>query len=390
MDNLQIGYNAIQKVRTSIISYCKFLSANDTGLTGGHQSGIYISKNSYRILFDTSGECGENKDKLVKIIWQDDFVTGSRFIYYGKGTRNEYRITRFNRGFPFLKPEHTGDLFILCKNTNEDYSAYILSTEEEINLFLDSFGLNPTDTDKLIEKERISLEVAEQNSMNEFIENLKVDFPSTNDMSIEARRIYNTIYNDRDLIIKNPDRIIIKWTDMEYRLFRYLEYRRYDQIITTGFDSVDKFIEIANSVLNRRKSRAGKSLENHLANIFDNNNIAYSAQPKTEGNKKPDFIFPSIEDYHNVFFLKEGLTFLGAKTTCKDRWRQILNEADRIPIKHLFTLQQGISPQQLDEMKSENVILVVPKSYLSTYPPENRKDIWTLKKFITYVKEIEK
>ena len=226
--------------------------------------------------------------------------------------------------------------------------------------------------------------------MNEFIENLKVDFPSTNDMSIEARRIYNTIYNDRDLIIKNPDRIIIKWTDMEYRLFRYLEYRRYDQIITTGFDSVDKFIEIANSVLNRRKSRAGKSLENHLANIFDNNNFAYSAQPKTEGNKKPDFIFPSIEDYHNVFFLKEGLTFLGAKTTCKDRWRQILNEADRIPIKHLFTLQQGISPQQLDEMKSENVILVVPKSYLSTYPPENRKDIWTLKKFITYVKEIEK
>ena len=24
--------------------FCKFLSANDTGLTGGHQAGIYISK----------------------------------------------------------------------------------------------------------------------------------------------------------------------------------------------------------------------------------------------------------------------------------------------------------------------------------------------------------
>ena len=26
--------------------FCKFLSANDTGETGGHQSGIYIPKNS--------------------------------------------------------------------------------------------------------------------------------------------------------------------------------------------------------------------------------------------------------------------------------------------------------------------------------------------------------
>ena len=32
--------------------FCKFLSANDTGLTGGHQAGIYISKPSIPILFD--------------------------------------------------------------------------------------------------------------------------------------------------------------------------------------------------------------------------------------------------------------------------------------------------------------------------------------------------
>ena len=31
---------------------------------------------------------------------------------------------------------------------------------------------------------------------------------------------------------------------------------------------------------------------------------------------------------------------LAVKTTCKDRWRQILNEADKIHQVHLFTLRE--------------------------------------------------
>lgn len=40
---------AILSVINSQQAYCKFLSANDTGLTGGHQAGIYISKPSIPI-----------------------------------------------------------------------------------------------------------------------------------------------------------------------------------------------------------------------------------------------------------------------------------------------------------------------------------------------------
>ena len=389
MDDLQICHLAIQKVQSCPLSYCKFLTANDTGLTGGHQSGIYVSKVAIKILFESPGIRGENNDKYVKICWQDDFTTDSRFIYYGKGTRNEYRITRFNRSFPFLTQEHTGDLFVLCKNTYEDYSAYILSTDEEINTFLDAFGMNPTDTDKIIQKENYSLDLLEKSEMNKFIDSLVVDFPSTNIMSNKAQEIYDIVYDRQDYIIRDPDKIIVDWTRIEYRLFRYLEQVRYNSIITTGFDSVDEFIEVANIVLNRRKSRAGKSLENHLSSIFDIHNIIYASQQKTEGNKKPDFIFPTIKDYHDLDFSMKNLVFLGAKTTCKDRWRQILNEANRIPVKHLFTLQQGISPQQLDEMKSENIILVVPRQYINTYPREHRDEIWSLKKFVDYILEIE-
>ena len=93
------GYaiQAIQAVLSGQRAYCKFLAANDTGLTGGHQAGIYISKPSIPILFDEPGIKGTNKEKWVKVKWQDGIETDTRFIYYGKGTRNEYRITNFGR-----------------------------------------------------------------------------------------------------------------------------------------------------------------------------------------------------------------------------------------------------------------------------------------------------
>ena len=93
MENTAI--QAVQSVLSAQKSFCKFLSANDTGLTGGHQAGIYISKPAVPILFDKPGIKGENKEKWVNIFWFDGTKTNSRFIYYGQGTRNEYRVTNW-------------------------------------------------------------------------------------------------------------------------------------------------------------------------------------------------------------------------------------------------------------------------------------------------------
>ena len=135
---------AIQAVLNGEIGFCKFLSANDTGKTGGHQAGIYIPKSSVKILFSEPGQKGENKDKWVKVKWQDDFVTDTRFIYYGKGTRNEYRITNFGRDFPFLSIEYTGALFVFVKTDEENYLGYMLNSDDDIEVFLSAFGLSPT------------------------------------------------------------------------------------------------------------------------------------------------------------------------------------------------------------------------------------------------------
>lgn len=73
---------------------------------------------------------------------------------------------------------------------------------------------------------------------------------------------------------------------------------------------------------------------------------------------------------------------LAVKTTCKDRWRQILNEADKIKQMHLFTLQEGVSLAQYREMQEAGVKLVVPSSLHKKYPEAVRKELISLGSFI--------
>lgn len=380
---------AIEKTMAGQRTYCKLLSPNDSGETGGHQSGFLISKSAKDMLFSEVDLQNHIAKKDIRIKWQDDFYTDACFTWYE--SKNELRITRFTRGFPFKGPDYTGALFILIKNTDEDYAGFIFNTEDEIDEFLNAFGLTPAETNRPIELSRTNASLREQQAINEFINSLSVEFPSSEVMSSAARMICYVAFLNKSVTVTNPDKALLDWTDEEYKLFKALEHARYGDSVARGFSSVDEFVSMANQVLNRRKSRAGKSLEHHLAAVFDENNISYTAQAITEGNKRPDFIFPSEVAYHDFNFPVQKLTSLAAKTTCKDRWRQILNEADRLRDgkKYLCTLQQGISAMQLEEMAAEGVILVVPKPYITTYPREKQSDIWSLSKFVSYVKELE-
>lgn len=371
--------------------FCKFLSANDTGETGGHQDGIYIPKNAVSLIFDEPGMKGQNKEENNEIVWQNDFKTTACFKYYGQGTRNEYRITHFGRGFPFLQPEYTGALVVILKLKDTSYKAYVLNLEDDINAFLDYFGLSSTETNRLVEQKTVSLSGKEEAAIAAFIRTLAVGFPTSEEMSRTAQSIQTQVYNHSEYIQTNPDKKLLEWTAVEYNLFRAVEHARYGETIAKGFKDVDAFIKMANQVLNRRKSRAGKSLEHHLATLFSGNNLKFTAQAVTEGNKRPDFIFPSERAYHDMSFPSDKLISLAAKTTCKDRWRQVLNEADRLRTKQKFlcTLQQGISSPQLKEMKAENVVLVVPADYIAKFPQQYQSEIWSVKKFIGYVKECE-
>jgi len=391
MENLSIFNKVVENVQNSELSFCKYITANDTGATGGHQSGFHIHKNSWNLFFDEQGIKGINKDKFITIKWQDEFETDSRFIYYGVGTRNEYRLTRFGRGFPFLNDNNIGDLLIICKKSNEYYEAFVLSHDEDIENFLNNFNISSSDINGIIPKQHVlSSEDKILKCFWEYIKTLKVDFPTTSELALNARNCYiNTYGITKKTIQNNPDKEILNWLNTEFNLFKVIENERYDSILKTHFSSVEDLITIANTILNRRKSRAGKSLEHHLSEIFNHFDIRYSTQSVTEDNKKPDFLFPDLDSYHNPHFDNNKLITLASKTTCKDRWRQILNEADKVKTKHLFTLQQGISKNQLQEMYKYNVCLVVPKPYLTSFPEEYRDKILSLEGFVNHVKETQ-
>lgn len=384
----ELAISAIRSVQESKAAWCRFITGNDTGATGSHQAGFYIPKCASELLFDEPGRKGENKEKTVQILWQDDFTTQSCMKYYGQGSRNEYRITRFGRSFPFLQDDNVGDLLIIAKNDEENYKAYVLSSDDDIDDFFSAFNLAPNETNQLIDINGIAKpdeKIAQL--LNDFV-NQFCSFPETIQMANGARDCFNKAYNVTDKhLVDNPDNILMSWIETEYSLFRRMEEKVYGDILSKPFANIESFIQKANEVLNRRKSRAGKSLEHHLANIFRHNNVVFEEQAITEDNKKPDFLFPNAECYHNLLFPTENLVVLGAKTTCKDRWRQVLTEADRIEKKFLFTLQQGISKNQLKEMCDSQLTLVVPRKHISSFPQDYQSDVLDLSRFILMVKE---
>lgn len=385
---------AADLVRKNGGAYCKFLSANDSGENGSHQAGILVSNRAMSLFVSEEEKTASDiVKKTVRIRWPDGLVTDSRYTYYH--SKGEGRITGFGRGFKFRNPEMTGSLFIITCNDDGTYETFFLNNGDDIEEFLSDLSISATQDEllRLLDLNQLSVTGDEKirKTIDQFISGLDTDFPSTKEMARAARMIENEVRNHIQDIVRNPDRKILSWTDVEYELFRALEQDRYQNFLNNGFKDIDEFVEVAKAVLNRRKSRAGKSLEHHLAEIFSENQLYFEEQVVTEGNKKPDFIFPSGKAYHDGEFPAEGLISLASKTTCKDRWRQVINEADRLKgrTKYLFTLQQGISENQMKEMEAEQVVLVVPKDYIDTYPKAVRKSILTLEQFIRLVKSVE-
>lgn len=383
--------SAINIAQQAQAVYTKFISANDVGKTThgesrSHQAGFYISKTFLSSVFETEIIKGQDYELYVTIRWQNNFETDSRFKYYG--SKNECHLTRLGKEFPFRFDENIGDLLVLCKINREHYNAFVLNTDNDIEDFFAALNISPGDANGLVSRQDdLTTEERLLACFFKFIKSENIDFPPTEILASQARLCYKSAYglSDND-VLANPDKVLQKWIHAEYGLFKALENDRYSEIIKKHFISVEQLVETANMILNRRKSRAGKSLEHHLAEVFNIFGLKYSSQVVTEGNKKPDFLFPGGNAYHDYSYPEERLIFLASKTTCKDRWRQILNEADRIKTKHLFTLQQGISGNQIEEMMNYGVQLVVPKENLATFPAPFRDRIMTLNQFVHVAK----
>jgi hypothetical protein len=215
-------------------------------------------------------------------------------------------------------------------------------------------------------------------------------FPTTAAFSSYSRK---SIANSVDPFA-SPDQTVLDWMEHEEKLFRIYERHLVQRQLRYGFgergDDVDEFISFSLSVQNRRKSRVGHAFEGHLDEVFRLHGLRFQQGRgkgfTTENNSKPDFIFPGFAEYRDNGFPVNKLFMLGAKTTCKDRWRQVLSEAHRIPEKHLITMEAAISESQTSEMQSHGLQLVVPEPIQTTYSDSQREWLVGLGDFISRVK----
>ena len=356
---------------------------------------------------------GEEKNKFpATFIYlndiEDSVIEKEVFLTWYDARENHKTRTEYRLYFPsnlVTERFEVGDLIILGRRSDNSVMLICAKQGSTIeNQLIWLFGLSvfggsfeikevlKNDTQlnfaskKIIEDLGIDIKETADNLLEEMLNRFKGVFPETKIFSDYARNTYGEV----DLSV-DPDKILLAWIEHEEKLFRTLENHIVSNRLRQGFgknnDNVDEFVSFSLSVQNRRKSRMGHALENHIEFIFNEFKIPHSKGRITENKKKPDFIFPDIKNYNDPKFPTKKLIMLASKSTCKDRWRQVLSEADRIKSKHLLTLEPGITIDQTNEMRTSKLQLVIPKEIHVTYSAVQQKWLMDFKGFIDFVRK---
>lgn len=317
-------------------------------------------------------------------------------------TRTEYRL--YYNDNVAIKLAEPGDLMVIA--ISEAREVLILfarrgSTSESQIRWL--FGVGETDGEGFVTSpidgesrissvaakilESVGIEIglpsAADRYLDDLVERFGDAFPKGADFSAYSASTLGELDWRGD-----PDGSLVACYEREELLFRVFERHLLERDLaryTTPSLDVDGVLRTTMSAFQRRKSRAGTAFENQLSMLFDGRGIRYSAQAYTEGKSKPDFIFPSIEDYRDPEFPTARLTMLGAKTTIKERWRQVLDEADRIEEKHLITLEPAVSEDYTRAMEGDGLKLVVPRSLFKTYTSKQQEWLMDVEGFCKLV-----
>jgi hypothetical protein len=389
----------------------KILSAVDANPAHSHQHEIGTTTEMRRFLGS------EKRTFVTRYLW----LGGEQesFSAMGSATLYDTREKQLNRspewrlyydGNAVTDAMDTGETLFLAKRPDDTLLFIVSPSDSSIRnqlLWLFGFTVQPTlrfsakeisdegaELDfvarRILDEIGVEFEDPNANSLDTIIERFGTSFPSTAEFSALARLTLPDM-DARD----DPDTALMAWLNHEEAMFRRLEHRVMSERLTQGFAKgnevdVDGFIGFSLTVQNRRKSRMGLAFENHLEAVFMQHDLQFERQALTEHKNKADFLFPSSAAYHDSSWPRENLIMLAAKTTCKDRWRQVLAEADEIPRKHLITLEPAISYAQTAQMKAADIQLVVPRPLQDSYRLDQRSWTWTLAEFLTYVQEQER
>lgn len=317
-------------------------------------------------------------------------------------TRSEWRL--YYPATPVSEAAEAGDLIVLGRRSDDSLLVVIAPAgSTAANQVLWLFGLGDewrtgatvrseleSDRDRLDFASRAILESLGieddvdsegETFLDQMLTQFGDRFPPTKTFSAFARDTLPDVDP-----VADPDAALITWLAREEELFRAFEKHLVAERLEQGFArDVDGFIAYSLSVQNRRKSRAGHALENHFEVVLSRHRIVHERNGLTERQSRPDFLFPNSRYYHDLTVDPGFLTVLGAKSTCKDRWRQVLAEANRAMEKYLLTLEPRISVNQTDEMAAQRLHLVLPSALHTTFLPVQQLTLLTVRDFLQLV-----
>jgi EcoRII C terminal len=356
-------------------------------------------------------------DRIARFIWlgednegiSDDAPVSWYDARSAHPSRSEWRL--YFKDNAVMQAASAGDLLVVGRrpdgellfvvspagSTLENQIAWLFGLDGQLGAgfrFAEFEGANDRGVDFVssfvLAKLGIEAEEPESDRLDQIIAQFGTSFPTSREFSALARRLAGAADPSDD-----PDSALMGWLEFEDALFRRLERHIVAVRLEAGFMNggtadVDGFLQFSLSVQNRRKSRMGLSFENHVEAALTSLGIRHERGARTEGNSRPDFLFPGATQYGDAAFDQMHLTMLGVKSTLKDRWRQVLAEAGRIDRKHLLTIEPGISVAQTDEMLRQSLHLVVPSPLHVTFTPAQAGWLMTFGAFADLVRKRQK
>jgi len=408
------------KILSQLLELCpnlfiKKLSNNDRDwaqLGNKHQGGIYIP-----IEERDSGFFPDLFEKISKkqgsVIREARFETSwpqvplnrmSRLVNYCSKGEETHLTGLPKKAFSEVSP---ASYFIMGKKSVEGKAAFYCLTIDSSSddaLFLEDFfelgpdfksGIVDRSTALSLKRTRL-LELADQifyawqAGSIAYFEHKNCRMPSTLELAELAREEYLKQANRSELnpyTETSPGDVIRKISrEVERELFRNFQNRIYAvrlirlifgddpreystaEMIKTAVEHIQEIDYLLMSASQQRKSRAGYSFELQIECMLEGGRIPFKKQVVVKGDRRPDFLLNSCGNPPD----ESGVIVLSAKTTLKERWKQVVMEQSLGSV-FLATVDEKVAAKTLELMKEQGMQLVVPESLLTSKDTEYQR-----------------
>lgn len=399
--------------------FLKKLSRNDCSwadLPGNHQAGIYIpsaiqESRFFPKLENTNREKPHIYDTFFATLWPaTGEVRQSRLKHYSNKGR-EFHFTRLPKEqFAGLSPaslilggilkasvEGTWYWFIVVDSVSDEAeiieSAFSLPADFHFGLFSPDVVSRGLDEEETLIAELTS--ALRDGVLEAFIARQKLPRPDQLASQAQSQWLqqHRQLALDPFAIEAPGDAVMRISRDIEYSLYKRAELRqRAAQVaglllrgqdpvtaLVRGFGQLDAlFLSAAQT----RKSRAGRSFEQHVQRLLVDGRVRHEAQAVL-GGRRPDFVLPDVATLNRA--RDRGAVILSLKTTLRERWKQLGLERPHAPV-FLATVDDRVSSEAIADMARNGIVLVVPESLKMSKEAvyEKQDEVITFRRFFDH------